>query len=429
MLDLKFVRENPDVIRRMLIARNIDHINLDDFLELDEKRRKIIAKIDDLRNQKNAANDEISKVIKEKQDPKDKIEVMRIISQRISDLEPQKKEIDQKVQEILLTIPNVPHVSTPVGGAEKNKQVRSWGEVKKFSFEIKPHWQIAEDLELIDFKRGTKIAGSNFVSYRGDGARLERALINFMIDLHINEHGFTEIFPPVLVNRASMTGTGQLPKMEEDMYQLAEDDLFLIPTAEVPVTNLLREENLKDEDLPISYAAYSPCFRREAGSYGKDTKGLMRVHQFNKVEMVKFTRPEKSYEELEKLVACAEKVLQLLEIPYRIVTLATGDLSFASAKTYDLEVYACGLDKWLEVSSCSNFEDFQARRSSIRFKDKRTKKSSFLHTLNGSGLATPRTMIAILENNQTEEGDVTIPMVLRPYMNGQEKIAKKEDSR
>jgi len=311
-----------------------------------------------------------------------------------------------------------------VGGVVKNQEIRTWGQPKQFDFKPKTHIEIAEGLDIIDFKRGAKIAGSNFILFKKEGARLERALYNFMLDVHTGEHGYTEVLPPFLVNRESMTGTGQLPKMEADMYHLDEEDLFLIPTAEVPVTNIHRDEILKEEDLPINYTAYSACFRREAGSYGKDTKGLVRVHQFDKVELVKFVKPEHSYDELETLVGHAEAIFQLLELPYRVILLASGDLSFAAAKCFDIEAHAAGMDKWLEVSSCSNFEDFQARRASIRFKDKVTKKSTFVHTLNGSGLALARTVVAILENYQTKEGDVLIPKVLHPYMGGKKKITK-----
>lgn len=425
MLDLKFVRENDKAVRSALAARGGYNVDLDAFLELDKKRRKLLTQLDDLREKKNAANDEIAQVLKEKKDPKPKIAAMKKISDEISALEPEVKNFDVEVETFLLRIPNIPHISVPVGTPEKNQVVRTVGQPVKLAFKPKLHFEIAEALDIIDFKRASKITGSNFIVYKGAGARLERALFNFMLDLHTEQHGYKEIFPPFLVNRASMTGTGQLPKMEEDMYRLKDEDLFLIPTAEVPVTNLHRDEILKEEDLPICYAAYTACFRREAGSYGKDTRGLMRVHEFNKVELVKFVRPETSYDELEKLVENAEKILQLLGLSYRVVMLATGDLSFAAAKCYDLEAHAAGLDKWLEVSSCSNFEDFQARRAGIKFKGKNTPKPAYVHTLNGSGVALARTMAAILENYQTREGDVVIPEVLRPYMGGEEKIGRK----
>jgi seryl-tRNA synthetase len=323
---------------------------------------------------------------------------------------------------VLLTIPNIPHSSVPIGDPSKKKIVRSWGEAPRFNFKPLTHIELSQHLDIIDFARASKITASNFVLFKGWGARLERALINFMLDLHTKKHGFTEIFPPFLVNRASMTGTGQLPKLEEDMYRLKDDDLFLIPTAEVPLTNIFQNEIINEDDLPIYYTAYTACFRREAGSYGKDTKGLIRVHQFDKVELVKFVDPESSYEELEKLVSNAEEVLKLLGLPYRVVMLASEDLSFSASKCYDLEAYAAGIDKWLEVSSCSNFEGFQAHRANIRFRKKDTKKLDFVHTLNGSGVALARTLIAILENYQQADGTIIIPAALRPYMDGSERI-------
>jgi len=422
LLDLKFIRENSDLVRHGLAAKNIK-VDLDALLELDKKRRQLSTETDALRSQQNSANDEISRYIKEKKNPKEKISAMKEVSNQISHLEPLVKDIENKINSILLTIPNIPHASVPVGGLDHNKEIRRWGEVKGQDFMPKTHMELAEYLDIIDFKRAAKISGSNFVVFKKDGARLERALISFMLDLHTREHGYTEIFPPFLVSRAAMTGTGQLPKMEEDMYKLKDDDLFLIPTAEVPITNLHRDEIFDEAELPVYYAGYSACFRREAGSYGKDTRGLVRVHQFDKVELVKFVKPKTSYDELEKLVNNAERVLQLLELSYRVVLLASGDSSFASAKTYDLEVHAAGMDKWLEVSSCSNFEDFQARRANIRFKAKTT-KPAFVHTLNGSGLALARVVVAILENYQTKESEIMIPEVLRPYMGGQEKITR-----
>ncbi len=419
MFDIKLIRDNTQRVQDGLKAKNVK-ISLDEILSLDKQKRGLQAQADELRAQQNAANDEISQLLKAKKDAKDRIAAMKAISVKIGQLEPEMKALEQKIDAILIGIPNLPHESVPVGAPDKNKVVRSWGEPKKLDFKPKTHIEIAEALDIIDFKRATKISGSNFILYKNAGARLERSLYNFMLDLHTGEHGYKEIFPPFLVNTASMTGTGQLPKMKEDMYRLAEDELYLIPTAEVPVTNIHREEMLKEEELPIYYAAYTACFRREAGSYGKDTRGLVRVHQFDKVELVKFVKPETSYDELEKLVGNAEKVLQLLGLPYRVLMLATGDLSFAAAKCYDLEAHTVGMDKWLEVSSCSNFEDFQARRADIRFKGVAkghdTKKPAYVHTLNGSGLALARTMIAILENYQTAKGEVIVPEVLRPYM-------------
>ncbi len=423
MLDIKFIRENTDVVKKGLAAKNVQ-ISLDKLLALDKSRRENLLALDSLRGQQNSANDEISKLLKEKQNPKEKIKAMKGIAQQIGKLEPLVKELEEKMDKILLEIPNLPHVSVPVGKPELNQEVRRWSTPRKFDFQPKTHWEIAEYLDIIDFKRAAKITGSNFILYKKDGARLERALFNFMLDLHTREHGYTEVFPPFLVNRASMTGTGQLPKMEDDMYKINEEDLFLIPTAEVPVTNIHRDEVLSEEQLPIYYTAYTACFRREAGSYGKDTRGLIRVHQFDKVELVKFVKPETSYDELEKLVGNAEKVFQLLGLPYRVIMLASGDLSFAAAKCYDIEAYATGVAKWLEVSSCSNFEDFQARRANIRFKGKKQKKPAFVHTLNGSGIALARAVVAILENYQTPQGEVEIPQVLQPYMRGQQKISR-----
>ncbi len=393
------------------------------MVKLDAARRNTLSKLEDLRAKRNKANDEISALLKDKKDAKGKINSMKSISAEIDQLDDKVKGADAELAEILLNCPNVPHASIPVGDPAKNAVVRTWGKLREFNFKPQSHIDIAQSLDIIDFNRAAKITGSNFILYKGLGAKLERALINFMLDLHTRKHGYTEIFPPFLVNRASMMGTGQLPKLEEDMYKLKDDDLFLIPTAEVPVTNIFRDEILEEDKLPIYYTAYSACFRREAGTYGKDTKGLIRVHEFNKVEMVKFVKPENSYDELEELVKNAEEVLQLLEIPYRVVMLATQDLSFASSKCYDLEAYAPGLDKWLEVSSCSNFESFQARRANIRFRRKETKKVEFIHTLNGSGVALPRTVVAILENYQQEDGTVVVPKVLKEYLDGKERIS------
>jgi seryl-tRNA synthetase len=423
MLDMRFIRENVDVVKKSLAARNAK-VSLDELLALDEARRKLLLEADDLRRQKNDANDAIAKILKEKKDPKETIASMKSVAARIDELEGVLRAKEEEMNKILLVIPNVVHESVPVGDPTHNKIVRQWGEVRHFSFKARPHTEICEYLDIVDFARGAKLTGSNFILYKKLGARLERALINFMIDLHTSKHGYQEMWPPALVNRASMTGTGQLPKLEEDMYRLKDEDLFLIPTAEVPVTNIHRDEILDEEVLPLYYTAYTPCFRREAGSYGKETKGLVRVHQFDKVEMVKFVKPQDSYDELEKLVANAEAVLQALGLTYRVVLLASGDVSFAAAKCYDLEAYAPGLDAWLEVSSCSNFGDFQARRANIKYRSKATKKVDFVHTLNGSGVALARTVIAILENYQQQDGTVVIPEVLRPYMGGLEKIAR-----
>ena len=422
MLDLKFIRENLELVEESLRNRNLK-LDLSVLVKIDDKRRDVLLRLENLRAKRNKANDEIGALLKEKKDAKEKINSMKSISLEIGQMEDEVKAAQEALDEILIKIPNVAHASVPVGDLKKNSLVRTWGNLRKFDFKPLSHIDIAQGLDIIDFNRATKITGSNFILYKGQGAKLERALINFMLDLHTKKHGYTEILPPFLVNRASMTGTGQLPKMEEDMYKLKDDDLFLIPTAEVPVTNIFRDEILDEGILPVYYAAFSACFRREAGAYGKDTRGLMRVHEFNKVEMVKFVKPESSYDELEGLVNNAEEVLKLLEIPYRVVMLATQDLSFAASKCYDLEAYAPGMDKWLEVSSCSNFESFQARRANIRFRRKDDKKVDFIHTLNGSGIALPRTVVAILENYQQEDGSVLIPKVLKEYMDGKERIS------
>ncbi|MFA5005068.1 MAG: serine--tRNA ligase [Candidatus Omnitrophota bacterium] len=423
MLDIKFIRENQDLVKQAIKKRALK-IDLDGLIRIDDARRKALAEVEEKRAQRNVANDQISALLKEKKDAKSIIASMKDISNSISLLESQVKEQDGLLNSLLLTIPNIPHESLPVGDLSNNKVVRSWGKPKKFDFTPQSHIQLCQDLDIVDFNRATKITGSNFILFKGFGARLERALINFMLDLHTSKHGYIEIFPPFLVNRASMLGTGQLPKLEEDMYKLKDDDLFLIPTAEVPVTNMHRDEILEEDKLPVCYTAYTACFRREAGSYGKDTKGLIRVHEFDKVEMVKFVKPEDSYDQLEKLVANAEEVLQLLDIPYRVLLLATQDLSFSASKCYDLEAYSPGMDKWLEVSSCSNFESFQARRANIKYRRKDNKKLEFVHTLNGSGIALARTVVAILENYQQADGTVLIPKVLQPYFNGQERISR-----
>jgi len=421
MLDIKFIRENSDLVKKSIKDRGL-RLDLDGLIKLDDSRRKTLIELEDLRAKKNKANDEITALLKAKKNAKTKIASMKTIAEKIDRLEDKLKKFEAELGKLSLVIPNTPHSSVPIGDASKKEVVRSWGERPKLDFKPVTHIELAQHLDIIDFNRAAKIAGSNFVLYKGWGAKLERALINFMLDLHTKKHGYTEIFPPFLVNRPSMTGTGQLPKLEEDMYRLKDDDLFLVPTAEVPLTNIFRDEILNEENLPIYYTAYTACFRREAGSYGKDTKGLIRVHQFDKVELVKFVKPENSYDELEKLVRDAEEVLQELGLAYRVAILSTQDLSFAASKCYDLEAYASGIDTWLEVSSCSNFESFQARRSNIRFRRKDTKKLDFVHTLNGSGVALARTVIAILENYQQKDGSVIIPQALRPYLDGKEKI-------
>lgn len=415
MLDLKFIRENPDLVREAIKNKN-ENADVDALLELDIKRRQLIGEVESARAEQNKVTQRIAEMKKAKQNATAIIAGMRSLSDKIKESNEALKQIEEKIYEIQIRIPNIPHSSVPIGDPGNNIEVKRWGIIEKKDFKPLPHYDIAEKLGIIDFERASRMAGSFFVSYRGLGARLERALINFMIDLHVEKHGYTEVFPPFVAKREAMFGTGQLPKLEEDMYFVPADDLFLIPTAEVPVTNLHREEVLNGHDLPIKYTAYTPCFRREAGAYGKDTRGLMRIHQFNKVEMVKFVKPDTSYDELETLLVDAEEVLQLLELPYRVITLASGDLSFAAAKCYDLEVYARGIDKWLEVSSCSNFEDFQARRANIRYRPEKDTRLEFVHTLNGSGLALPRTVIAILENYQTDEGTIVVPAALREYM-------------
>jgi len=415
MLDLKFIRENPDLVRKA-IENKREKADLDKLLELDVERRKIIGEVETARAEQNRVTAKIAEMKKAGQDATPIIAEMKELSAQIKVLNDELRNIENQIRDIQIWIPNIPHPSAPIGDEDKNEIIKHWGELPEIDFKPLTHYEIGERLDIIDFARASKISGSFFVGYRGLGAKLERALINFMIDLHVEKHGYTEVSPPFVTKRETMFGTGQLPKLEEDMYHIPEDDLFLIPTAEVPVTNLHRDEMLNGDDLPIYYTAYTPCFRREAGAYGKDTRGLMRIHQFDKVEMVKFVKPETSYDELEALLQNAEEVLQLLELPYRIKNLATGDLSFAAAKCYDLEVWAQGIEKWLEVSSCSNFEDFQARRANIRFRRQKGAKPEYVHTLNGSGLALPRTVIAILENYQTDEGTVIVPKVLRKYM-------------
>ncbi|MFH1339154.1 MAG: serine--tRNA ligase [Candidatus Omnitrophota bacterium] len=423
MLDIKFIRENQNLVRKSIRDRGLK-FDLQELIDIDESRRKVSAELDELRRKRNVANDEISRLLKEKKDAKAKIEATKAVSQKIDELEDKIKGEQDKLSRLLMLVPNTPHPSVPIGDVSEKKIVRTWGEGRKLDFTPLTHIEIAGALDIIDFARAAKITGSNFVLYKGWGARLERALINFMLDLHTKKHGYTEVFPPFLVNRRAMTGTGQLPKLEEDMYRLRDDDLFLVPTAEVPLTNIFCDEILEEEQLPVYYTAYTACFRREAGSYGKDTKGLIRVHQFDKVELVKFVKPEASYFELEELVKNAEEVLQLLNLPYRVVLLPSEDLSFAASKCYDLEAYASGLDAWLEVSSCSNFESFQARRADIKYRRQDNKKLDYPHTLNGSGVALARTVICILENYQQKDGSIVIPEALRPYLDGATAIPK-----
>lgn len=423
MLDIKFLRQNLDLVRRKLAERG-QTIDLERFSALDARRRDLLQEVETLRNERNTVSKEIGDRKKRKADAADLIARMGEVSARIKDLDAILEETESALEAIVMTMPNVTHDSVVRGtSSEDNPVVRTWGDLPRFAFPPRPHWELGESLGILDFARGAKIAGARFTLYRGAGALLERAIINFMLDLHTGEHGYTEILPPFLANRESMTGTGQLPKFAEDLFKIEGLDYYLIPTAEVPVTNIHREEILNEKDLPIHYVAYSPCFRAEAGSYGKDTRGLIRQHQFNKVEMVKFATPETSYEELEKLTANAEEVLRRLEIPFRTVSLCTADLGFSSAKTYDVEAWMPGQDAYREISSCSNFEDFQARRAAIRFRREATGKVEFVHTLNGSGLAAGRTTVAVLENYQQSDGSILIPKALRPYMGGREKIA------
>lgn len=418
MLDVRFVRNNPDAVIAGLKKRGAE-VALDRFLELDKERRELLAEVEQLKNKRNTVSEEIGKKKKQGQDATQMIEEMRQVSQAIKELDEKVKQVETELEEALLNIPNIPHESVPAGDSDAdNIQVRRWGEPPRFAFEPKAHWEIAENLDILDFERGAKVAGARFTFYKGLGARLERALINFMLDLHTEQHGYVELFPPFLVNSDSMIGTGQLPKFKEDMFKVENGDYYLIPTAEVPVTNIYRDEILDGNRLPIYHVAYSACFRAEAGAHGRDTRGLIRQHQFNKVELVKFTRQEDSYEELEKLTANAEKVLQLLGLPYRVVTLCGGDLGFSSAKTYDLEVWLPAFNQYREISSCSNFEDYQARRMNLRYRPAPGEKPRFVHTLNGSGVAVGRTVAAILENYQQEDGSVKIPEALKPYMGG-----------
>lgn len=421
MLDLKFVRNNPEIVSEALEKRGSD-LSLEPFLELERRRREKLVVVEQLKNRRNVVSEEIGRRKKAGQDAEEMVQEMRQVSARIKELDEEIRDLEEQIQVTLLSIPNIPHESVPVGrDAADNVEVRRWGEPRQFDFTPRAHWELGEVLDIIDFERGSKVAGARFSFYKGAGARLERGVINFMLDLHTREHGYTEIFPPFIVNGDSMIGTGQLPKFAEDMFKLEGKNFYLIPTAEVPVTNLYREEILPGDRLPIYHCAYSACFRAEAGAAGRDTRGLIRQHQFNKVELVKFTRPEDSYEELEKLTRDAERVLQLLGLPYRVVCLCTGDLGFAAAKTYDLEVWLPSYQEYKEISSCSNFEDFQARRANIRFRDGRG-KPQFVHTLNGSGLAVGRTVAAILENYQQADGSVVIPEVLVPYMGGLTRI-------
>lgn len=417
MLDIKMIRQNVEMVKEKLATRNVDEAKINEFVTLDEKRRAELVKVEELKKLRNDVSGEIAQLKRNKENADDKIAQMKKVGEEIKALDEQIAKIDEELTAIATTLPNLPHESTPIGKDEDdNVEVRRHGTVREFDFEAKPHWEIAENLGILDFERGAKVSGSRFVFYKGLGARLERAIYNFMLDEHGKE-GYTEVIPPYIVNSHSMFGTGQFPKFKEDVFQLANTDLTLIPTAEVPLTNYYNGEILEEADLPVYFTALSPSFRSEAGSAGRDTRGLIRLHQFNKVEMVKLTKPEESYNELEKMTQNAENILQKLNLPYRVVALSTGDMGFSAAKTYDLEVWIPAQDTYREISSCSNCEDFQARRAMIRYRDENG-KVQYVHTLNGSGLAVGRTVAAILENYQNEDGSVTIPEVLVPYMGG-----------
>ena len=423
MLDMKVIRENTDIIKESLKNRNSDY-DVELLLEIDEKRRELLQESEILKKEKNEQSGLIGKYKREGTDATELLNRMGEVSEKIKELDQKISEIEEKQNFLLLTIPNKLHETTPVGASEDdNKEVRKWGEPKKFDFTPKPHDELGVELDILDFERGTKLGGSRFTVYKGMAARLERALINFMLDTHTSEHGYQEMLTPQLVKKEIMVGTGQLPKFEEDAYKTT-DDMYLIPTAEVTLTNLHREEILSEDELPKYYCGFTACFRREAGSYGKDLKGLIRQHQFNKVEMVKIVKPEGSYEELEKMVNNAETILQKLNLPYRVLSLCSGDVGFSAAKTYDLEVWVPSQGKYREISSCSNTEDFQARRAMIKYRSNEDKKSYFVHTLNGSGLAVGRTLLAIMENYQREDGSIEIPEVLIPYMGGIKEIKK-----
>src|SRR5262245_10635839 len=422
MLDVKLLRDSLDNVKARLASRGAD-INWDEFLTIDRERRDALARIERLKEKKNRLSGEIGKLKKSGADAAGQMHEVEAVSEAIRNEETPLADVEARFEHFMLTIPNLPNPSVKIGkSADDNKEIRRWGEPPPFDFEPKNHWDIGEALGILDFSRAAKIAGSRFAVYRDAGAKLERGLINFMLDLHTKENGYKEMLPPALVNRTALVGTGNLPKFEEDLFHLAPGDHFLIPTAEVPLTNLHRDEILEGDELPIKYVAYTPCFRSEAGSYGKDVRGLIRLHQFNKVEMVKFSEPETSYDELESMTRNAEEVLKRLQLPYRVVELCTGDMGFASAKTYDLEVWLPGQKAYREISSCSNCEDFQARRANIRYRKDKKGRPIFVHTLNGSGLAVGRTLVAVLENYQQKDGSVIIPDALRPYMDGLDRI-------
>ncbi len=418
MLDLRRIRENSEEVKKGLELRG-GNFPVDEIIEVDKKRRALVTETENIKAEQNKASKQIPVLKKNGEDVSDLLASLKETSAAIKEKETEIQTIDEKLRDLMLQIPNVPHPDTPKGKTdEDNLEIRKVGEPRKFDFEVKAHWDLGEDLDILDFERAGKITGTRFVIDKGLGARLERAIANFMLDLHTTEQGYTEILPPYMVNRDSMIGTGQLPKFEDDMFAIPSKDYFLIPTAEVPLTNIFRDEILNEEDLPIYLTGYTPCFRKEAGSAGRDTRGIIRQHQFNKVELVKLAHPKNSYKELETLTNAAEEVLKRLELPYRVVRLCSGDLGFSSATTYDIEVYMPSYDRYLEISSCSNFEDFQSRRANLRYRDKETGKVHFVHTLNGSALAVGRTLAAVMENYQNEDGSITIPKALIPYMGG-----------
>lgn len=422
MIDLKTIRSNPELLKKALQKRK-ENFDIEGFLKLDENRRDIIQNVEQLKNKQNVTSKLIPQYKKEGKDVASLMDEMKALSDEIKELDNKVRSLDEEIEKIMLTIPNIPNDSVPMGDTdEDNVEIRKWGEPREFDFDPKAHWEIGENLNILDFGTAGKVTGARFTFYKGLGARLERALMNFMLDLHVDKHGYTEVFPPFMVHRNSMVGTGQLPKFEEDSFKVSGTDYFLVPTAEVPVTNMYREQILDEKDLPIKHVAYSACFRAEAGAAGRDTRGLIRQHQFNKVELVKFTTPETSYDELEKLTKDAEEVLQLLGIPYRVVKICIGDLGFTAAMKYDLEVWMPSYNRYVEISSCSNFESFQARRAGIRFRKSVKDKPEFVHTLNGSGVAIGRTTACILENYQQADGSVIIPEALRKYFNSKESI-------
>ena len=425
MLDLKRVVLHTEEVIKALETRGEDFAVLNEVVELDKKRKELILEVEELKSKRNEFSKKIGHYKKEQKDTTELMAEIDGVGDKVKNIDGELRVVEEKIHEILLSVPNVPCGTIPFGKDEDdNLEIKKWGTPRTFDFEAKPHWDLATDLDIIDFERASKITGSRFVVYKRAGARLKRALVSFMLDLHTSEHGYEEVLPPFIVNRNSMIGTGQLPKFEEDAFKLESEDYFLIPTSEVPVTNLFANEALEVEQLPIKYTAYSPCFRSEAGSAGRDTRGIIRVHQFNKVELVRFANPDTSYDDLEEILANAEKVMQLLELPYRVIDLCTGDIGFAAAKTYDIEVWLPSYNAYKEISSCSNFEDFQARRANVKFRRQAKGKLEFVHTLNGSGLAIERTIAAIIENYQNEDGTITIPEVLRPYMGGLEVIKK-----